>query len=300
MSITNISKATDRDAEYILRRIAEADECEAQAGALAEQTDAKRERAVAARVEAGQRLIEVHAVRTQRQKDDTDKVVSVSSLAGTWRAWLEENGINRETARRHMALAGFTEEERTERRKSDTARKREARARTFKIGWRTALSRYAGVQTGGDQQHRFKALTGETPPRHFTSEADAKAFVARWLALFPPKDTQPVRDEDAVKLARAIAKERARLAQEFEKEVAERVRVATQAQRDALTRLEEEAREEKDAYYQANQKANYFITREDFDFVLNCLHPDRAPDDRKERFAKAFAIMQKLKTHFGK
>jgi ParB-like chromosome segregation protein Spo0J len=36
------------------------------------------------------------------------------------------------------------------------------------------------------------------------------------------------------------------------------------------------------------------ITEDDYRLLLNVLHPDRAPEDRKERFAKAFDIVRKL------
>src|SRR5262245_6376433 len=38
------------------------------------------------------------------------------------------------------------------------------------------------------------------------------------------------------------------------------------------------------------------LTRKEWQFLLNCMHPDRAPEDRRERFAQAFdTVYRKLK-----
>ena len=37
-----------------------------------------------------------------------------------------------------------------------------------------------------------------------------------------------------------------------------------------------------------------FMTKAEYKFLLNVLHPDRAPADRKEKFQKAFNLMQRL------
>lgn len=39
------------------------------------------------------------------------------------------------------------------------------------------------------------------------------------------------------------------------------------------------------------------ITKKDLQLILNCLHPDRAPDDRKERFGEAFHAAKKLQPY---
>jgi hypothetical protein len=38
------------------------------------------------------------------------------------------------------------------------------------------------------------------------------------------------------------------------------------------------------------------MTREQWRLVLNCLHPDRAPEDRRERYAEAFATVKRLES----
>ena len=38
------------------------------------------------------------------------------------------------------------------------------------------------------------------------------------------------------------------------------------------------------------------MTREQWRMVLNCLHPDRAPEDRRERYAEAFATVKRLES----
>lgn len=36
------------------------------------------------------------------------------------------------------------------------------------------------------------------------------------------------------------------------------------------------------------------LSEDDYRLLLNVLHPDRAPEDRRERFARAFDIVRKL------
>ena len=36
------------------------------------------------------------------------------------------------------------------------------------------------------------------------------------------------------------------------------------------------------------------MTKAEFKLVLNCLHPDRAPADRREKFSEAFAVIKRL------
>ena len=40
--------------------------------------------------------------------------------------------------------------------------------------------------------------------------------------------------------------------------------------------------------------ASALMTKAEFKLVLNCLHPDRAPADRKDKFAEAFGIIKRL------
>lgn len=39
------------------------------------------------------------------------------------------------------------------------------------------------------------------------------------------------------------------------------------------------------------------ITVDDYKFLLNCLHPDRAPEDRREKFARAFDVVRKIEPY---
>ena len=43
------------------------------------------------------------------------------------------------------------------------------------------------------------------------------------------------------------------------------------------------------------QHIDCVMTFEDYKFILACLHPDRQPDDQKEKFARAFAIFKKVR-----
>ena len=123
--VAKISKATDADAEYVLHNIAEADACDLEAAKAKDFIEQRGEAAQAYRLNAGARLIKV---REQRSKKSNARDTDLSRALG-WREWLQKNGIAETTARDHMKLAGWTPEERTERRQKDTERKRTERVR---------------------------------------------------------------------------------------------------------------------------------------------------------------------------
>lgn len=68
----------------------------------------------------------------------------------------------------------------------------------------------------------------------------------------------------------------------------------TETMRQVLDELKQKA--ELDAKLAANRLkgAPALMTKAEFKLVLNCLHPDRAPADRREKFAEAFAIIKRL------
>lgn len=44
-------------------------------------------------------------------------------------------------------------------------------------------------------------------------------------------------------------------------------------------------------------KIDSYMTEDEYRFILNTLHSDRVPEDRKERFDKAFKIFKRLETY---
>lgn len=118
MSVETISKATDKDAEYVLRRLAIIDECEAG-------VKSNTKRGNEARLEAGKRLIEVR--KKLFSNKGILKISPVQTRVPDFAAWLRENGIPKQTASDLMRDAGFTEEQRTKHRTAGRERSRKGR-----------------------------------------------------------------------------------------------------------------------------------------------------------------------------
>lgn len=56
----------------------------------------------------------------------------------------------------------------------------------------------------------------------------------------------------------------------------------------------QEAEAEREAAFQYRLGIDSHMTMDEFKLVRSCLHPDRAPEDRRERFDKAFTIFNRL------
>jgi hypothetical protein len=132
-----------------------------------------------------------------------------------------------------------------------------------------------------------------------TSPEQAKAFGDAWLRTFTPEVEPPTLDPKSRQaVQRAIDAEASKLAKEFhgvvEEAVREKVKVNTAHLIEEMTADIAEAKRKERNYDKALAGLKGFMTRDEFRLILNCLHPDRAPEDRRERFAEAFAVMNRL------
>ena len=129
------------------------------------------------------------------------------------------------------------------------------------------------------------------------NDAEARARAAEKRLNTIPDEfnlSAPMRERYEKAVAKAVAEVFAeRDAQVHEKVEAElAIRFATER-----ARLEEAAAEYRlqvDALSIERERVERQITAEEFSLIRNCLHPDRAPEDRKDRFDKAFTAFNKL------
>ena len=70
---------------------------------------------------------------------------------------------------------------------------------------------------------------------------------------------------------------------------------------DEAEKLRAMAREDRDKYKEKHeqikarlQKVTALMTESEYKLVLNCLHPDRAPEDKRDRYGRAFDIAKRL------
>lgn len=90
----------------------------------------------------------------------------------------------------------------------------------------------------------------------------------------------------------AIKVERERLHEQWQQAVDERV-----AGINAAILKQEAAVKERQAQLDAARASlESYMTKEEFQLVINCLHPDRAPEDRRDRFGQAFVICKRLES----
>jgi hypothetical protein len=94
----------------------------------------------------------------------------------------------------------------------------------------------------------------------------------------------------AQKLERLASKEKDLLREMFKKELHEEAEKLAPQYRDRMRHWSEES--SKLATIRKGIQPQ--INEDDYKFLLNVLHPDRAPEDRRDRFAKAFDIVRKL------
>ena len=112
------------------------------------------------------------------------------------------------------------------------------------------------------------------------------------------RKTERLGGNAAAKVKRAIETESSRLQRSFDEQVRQKVRQGTADQRAKLGDLIHQEQAEVLRYRSASAKVGRFMTRDELKLVLNCLHPDTAPEDRRKRFAKAFALAKGLEEHF--
>jgi len=141
---------------------------------------------------------------------------------------------------------------------------------------------------------RFRAACrilwkNQNPGSKSKAEADAEEAKAtlpktaqekfeRTIKLWEAARLVELRVEFAKQLKEAVATERQRLDEEMEK----------------AKDIAEELSKERDTAYQIRLGLDSHMTMEEFQLIRNCLHPDRAPDDKRDRYNKAFDIFNRL------
>lgn len=295
--VHKLTQAVDADAAYVQFKLAEAEREDAAADKDESSAAGHRQRAREARLEAGKRLIEV---RSRYLPAGQTSVRPGGHLPG-WYSWLDANGIARETARN--LIRDVEPEAHAKHRTKDATRKREQRAKAPKTawGWIGALMAFAPdlrKQWGGQQKQAMAGKLGFSLDGKL-NEAQARelAQLARTLYAAPPKREEFTESQQA-KIARAVkresAAELAKLRKSYWEEVSAQVVKGTKAAREHYEQEIQEAQSAKESYEVRTRGLVMFMTEEEYRLLLNCLHPDRAPEDRRERFTKAFAILQRL------
>jgi len=182
--------------------------------------------------------------------------------------------------------------------------------KAFRVGW----AAYLADRLGGDQREYSAIANGKRKnelvvlagfPAHgenkgfLTSAEQAKTFGDAYVRHFAPEIERPPLDPKAGRtVQRAIDAETSKIYRELNAFVAGKVHEETAAQRVEMNKRIEEADDTVRSYNVAIKKINDFMTLDEYRLVLNCLHPDRAPENRRARFAEAFAVMKRLDKYF--
>lgn len=293
-----LTTATDLDAAYVLGRMADADKADADAKQCDGDAQAARKRASQARLDAGQRLIEVR----------TRFLASGQQRCPDFARWLETTGIAQATASEYMRDAGFTEEQRTEHKAKKAADKREKRAKEpkpFHMRWLAAMAQFSGVYLpsgfGGTQKKLLdKEFGTDVAKMTFHTEQEARDFAARGALAFKQHVPDTVAKTDAAKLQRAIDAEIAKIRKGAQAQLHEAVTARTEEMRKEFGEAIDAARRKQDMYDNMAKDLHDWMTYEDYQIVISCLHPDRAPPGMEERYRKAFQIMNALKKRFNR
>ncbi len=110
--------------------------------------------------------------------------------------------------------------------------------------------------------------------------------VQRLIETLPPTATK--------KTKAALSQVVNDLRHDFETEVEHVVRERLKDQRERLTAREKEVLAERERVRELRTNLDGLMTEEEYRFVRGCLHPDRAPEDRRQQFGKAFDIFTRL------
>lgn len=279
MNTIKMTSATDKDAAYVLGKIREADRLDTEA-------QRKTEAAAAARIEAGQRLIEVRAGMAS----------SGQRACPEFARWLNTNGIAPATATRLMQNAGFTEEQRTDAKAKEAERKRVERAAKPKAAT-TVIQNELHTPVGGTQKRKLAAAGVDLDAKLEEGSAEAAAVVAKAKAILHPAEVkQEIAQERAALpetmqqkfdrlLAKALEAQRAEQDKAFWKAVDAKVK-------ERIPQDLEEARACVREYTAKLKGVPGHLLMEDYRFLLRVLHPDREPTAAER--AQAFTIVSKL------
>jgi hypothetical protein len=179
------------------------------------------------------------------------------------------------------------------------------------------------VKQGGSAQ-KWKAVIAERFPvidlKDPEQESDLRRACQILLAERQPESVttavaesrETVNESARVRFDKAVAKVsasyegayQARLAalqRDYEstvqKEVAKRAEPFLEAERERLREAVARNEQEWQNFLARKNGIKQAMTRKEFQLLLNCLHPDRAPADRTDRFTEAFRIAKRLKPY---
>lgn len=178
-----------------------------------------------------------------------------------------------------------------------------AKPTQFRMSWTRVLLNYASSALSERQLTQRKNVIQKSVayeiPAYFNDEQAARQFALDYIKTFPDEPTKPIELSETAqqKLDRATAIEKARLTGQFEKqlyaEVDKRIpEITAERQRAIRENTEETVR-----YAHVVKGTKKLITADEYRFLLHVLHPDRAPEDRKEQFTRAFQIVKKLRDY---
>jgi len=178
---------------------------------------------------------------------------------------------------------------------------REEGPKRYRVSWAQLLRDRFGLRLlGGAQATRIKKELD--PPSFFTDPEEAEKFILRYVAAFPEKKDAPAPDYELPapsqkKLDRAIKVELAKLQGSYQRQVCEA----------AAKMVPEMTAREKENYAEALEQGHRYailltgvkkkITMEEYKFLMQLLHPDRAPEGYGERFSRAFQLIMRLKDY---
>jgi hypothetical protein len=185
--------------------------------------------------------------------------------------------------------------------------KKERKEKPYRESWTDVLLRHGVIDPvtlrGGSHVavgKRIEKAGIELPEgRFFIDESAAENFAQDYVRAFPPEKpaTRNLSKSDQKQVDKAIAIETERLRGLFMQELyAEVSRRTPEITAERLKEIEEN-REETRRYRILNATTKKILTSDEYRFLIQLLHPDRAPDDRKEQFSRAFQIVMKLKLY---
>ena len=148
--------------------------------------------------------------------------------------------------------------------------------KTVREKWKLSRFHLEVKLAKGEEQHPEETKKVEQITDHFKPVMDAL-----------PKST-------TAKTKRGIKKVLTDLGTQFHAEVQEEVRKKTQDQRARLNRIEEDYKAKEKVVTELRKKIHFFMTYEEYRLIIACLHPDRAPAERRKQFQKAFQIFKRL------
>lgn len=129
-----------------------------------------------------------------------------------------------------------------------------------------------------------------------TAAAERQIELVKGEALL--SETMKVRFDKALKKAIDVALRD--MQESFDEEVRKQLAEHLKPERERLKEAEAEAIEDRTHYLALSQGVAPLISDDEFKLIRGCLHPDRAPAERRDRFNDAFLAINKLAPYFEK